>query len=102
MTSRLKKVPHAAEQDRPDVAAARNALKTSRPALQSSRLVFIDETAVTTKMTRLYGRAGGCATGREGAQRPLEDPELVAAPRLDGVTVPCSVKLKAAARDGRP
>jgi hypothetical protein len=27
------------------------------PALKASRLVFIDETAVTTKMTRLYGRA---------------------------------------------
>jgi hypothetical protein len=48
---------HAAEQDRLDVAAARTALKASQPALQPRRLVFIDETAVTTKMTRLYGRA---------------------------------------------
>jgi hypothetical protein len=48
---------HAAEQDRPDVAAARTELKGEQRALKPSRLVFIDETAVTTKMTRLYGRA---------------------------------------------
>jgi hypothetical protein len=39
------------------VAAARKKLKAEQPALKPSRLVFIDETAVTTKMTRLYGRA---------------------------------------------
>jgi len=53
--SRSKKVLHASEQNRPDVAAAREALKAEQ--LDASRLVFIDETAVTTKMTRLYGRA---------------------------------------------
>ena len=50
-------VLHAAEQDRPDVAAARKELKSKQPALKPSHLVFIDATAVTTKMTRLYGRA---------------------------------------------
>ena len=48
---------HAAEQDRPDVAAARTELKAEQPKLKAPRLVFIDETAVTTKMVRHYGRA---------------------------------------------
>jgi putative transposase len=45
----------AAEQDRPDVAA-RRALQRRQKTLDPRRLVFIDETAVST-ITRLYGRA---------------------------------------------
>src|ERR1700675_518848 len=52
-----KKSLHAAEQDRPDVAAARKALRKEQLTLDPKQLVFIDETAATTKMTRLYGRA---------------------------------------------
>ena len=52
-----KKSVHAAEQDRPDVAAARRALWKQQQTLDLKRLVFIDETGATTKMTRLYGRA---------------------------------------------
>ena len=48
---------HAAEQDRPDVAAARAELKAEQPSLRARRLIFIDETSVTTKMVRHYGRA---------------------------------------------
>jgi hypothetical protein len=48
---------NAAEQDREDVAAAREALRKEQPTLDPKQLVFIDETAATTKMTRLYGRA---------------------------------------------
>jgi len=53
----LKKSLRAAEQDRPDVAAARKALQKQQPRLDVKRLVFIDETAVSTTITRLYGRA---------------------------------------------
>ena len=35
----------------------REELRAEQSGLEASRLVFIDETAVTTKMTRLYGRA---------------------------------------------
>jgi hypothetical protein len=38
-------------------AAARAKLKAEQRALDPRRLVFIDETAVTTKMVRHYGRA---------------------------------------------
>src|ERR1700682_3038990 len=53
----LKKSLRAAEQDRPDVAAARRALQRRQKRLDPRRLVFIDETSVTTTITRLYGRA---------------------------------------------
>ena len=83
------KVLHAAEQDRPDVAAARKELKAEQPALKPSRLVFIDETAVTTKMTRLYGRAP--LGERLVAKVPYghwKTLTLVAALRVDSVTAP--------------
>ena len=56
--SRLKKSLHAAEQDRPDVAAARKAWFRMQPKLDPRKLVFIDETAASTNMTRRYGRRG--------------------------------------------
>jgi transposase len=80
---------HAAEQDRPDVAAARAELKADQPKLKPARLVFIDETAVTTKMVRLYGRApiGERLVAKvpHGHWKTLT---LVAALRVDGVTAP--------------
>jgi transposase len=61
MRSASKKTLHAAEQDRPDVAKARELWKTGQSALDPARLVFIDETGANTKMTRAHGR---CARGR--------------------------------------
>jgi transposase len=55
--SPLKKTLHAAEQDRPDVAAARAELKAEQSSLKAPRLVFIDEISVTTKMVRSSGRS---------------------------------------------
>jgi hypothetical protein len=69
----FKKTPHAAEQDRPDVAAARAALKAEQPSLKAPRLVFIDETlsrrkwSVTTAAARAasgWSRACHTLTGR--------------------------------------
>jgi hypothetical protein len=64
----FKKTLHAAERDRPDVAAARAALKAEQPSLKAPRLVFIDETAVTTKMVRYYGP--GCDAARPASAPP--------------------------------
>ena len=50
-----KKSLRAAEQDRPDVAKARTEWREKQPSLTT--VVFIDETATKTNMTRLYGRA---------------------------------------------
>lgn len=57
---------HAAEQERPDIAAARQAWKAGQAELDPRRLVFIDETGTATNMARLRGRARrGCrVTGR--------------------------------------
>jgi transposase len=57
----FKKTLHAAEQDRPDVAAARQDWKAGQAALDAKRLVFVDETGTSTKMVRTHGR---CQRGR--------------------------------------
>jgi transposase len=50
-------VIRAAEQDRPDVREKRVAHAARMPGLDPAKLVFLDETGATTKMTRRYGRA---------------------------------------------
>lgn len=52
-----KKMLHAAEQERPDVAQRRATWRVWQVGIDPRRLVFIDETWATTKMTRLRGRA---------------------------------------------
>jgi hypothetical protein len=52
-----KKSIHAAEQARPDVAAARDEWRANQPKLDPGKLIFLDETWTTTNMVRLYGRA---------------------------------------------
>jgi transposase len=51
-----KKSLRAAEQDRADVARARRRWRRQQRWLKSTQLVFLDETAVNTKMVRLSGR----------------------------------------------
>lgn len=51
-----KKTAHAAEQNRPDILKRRKAWFDAQLDLDPTRLVFIDETAASTKMARLYGR----------------------------------------------
>jgi hypothetical protein len=48
---------HAAGQQRPDVKAARIRWRQGQPLLDSQRLVFIDGTALNTKMAGVCGRA---------------------------------------------
>jgi transposase len=69
--------------------AARSELKAEQLVLDARRLVFIDETAVTTKMVRHYGRwpRGERLVARvpHGHWKTLT---LVAALRIDGLTAP--------------
>jgi hypothetical protein len=53
----LKKAAHAAEQQRSDVAAARQDWASQQPWLDPAKLIFLSETGINTKMTRLRGRA---------------------------------------------
>src|SRR5216684_1562499 len=55
--SALKKIVHAAEQERADVVEARQRWREDQHSLDPARLVFIDETGTSTNMTRLRGRA---------------------------------------------
>ncbi|HEY8966210.1 MAG TPA: IS630 family transposase [Candidatus Methylacidiphilales bacterium] len=47
----------ACEQERPDIKAAREAWKEEQREWNVSKLVFLDETGLNTKMARLYGRS---------------------------------------------
>jgi len=57
MASRSKKSLQAAERQRADVARARRRWIREQGLLDPARLVFLDETAVSTNLTRLRGRA---------------------------------------------
>ena len=88
----FKKSLRAAEQDRPDVARARRCWKRRQAMLNSTRLVFIDETAANTKMVRLSGRCPrgerlvGCVP--QGHWKTLT---FVAGLRRNGMTAPCVI-----------
>jgi len=79
----------AAEQDRPDVAAARRALRRRQTILDPRKLVFLDETSVSSTITRLYGRA---PRGQRLVQKVLHGNwktlTFIAALRHDRVTAP--------------
>jgi transposase len=85
----FKKTLSASEQERPDVAARGAGWKAVRPFIDPERLVFIDETALNTKMTRLYGRA---PRGRRlESSVPFghwKTMTFIAALRCDGITAP--------------
>ena len=53
----IKKTLHADEQERADVQAARRTWSEAQPGMDLEKLVFIDETWISTSMTRHYGRA---------------------------------------------
>ncbi|MGH7002123.1 MAG: IS630 family transposase [Stellaceae bacterium] len=52
-----KKTAHASEQERPDVKAAREDWFDSQTGLDPERLIFIDESGLSTKMARRRGWA---------------------------------------------
>jgi hypothetical protein len=84
-----KKILHAAEQDRPDVAQARCAFIRRQPALDPDRLVFNDETWATTDMTRRYGRAArGLRLLASVPHGHWKITTLVAGLRRSGITAP--------------
>src|SRR3990170_4707853 len=87
-----KKTLLASEQNRPDVARQRDEwirLRQPRMCLEPHRLVFVDETGTTTKMTRLRGRAP--RGERLGLYAPFghwHTQTFVAGLRCDALTAP--------------
>jgi transposase len=79
----------AAEQDRPDVAKARQEWRDAQSGLNPGKLIFIDETWVKTNMIRTRGRS------RRGTRLVDKTPHghwktstFIAALRLDGMVAP--------------
>src|SRR5271157_176067 len=59
-----KKTQHADERDRSDVREKRRSFRRKVKRVEPKRLVFVDETGVTTAMTRAYGWAPARRAGR--------------------------------------
>jgi transposase len=92
MASASKKSIRAAEQDRPDVAAARTAWVDNQPQLDPERLVFIDETGTSTNMARLRGRAPrGERLVAKVPHGHWENTTFVAGLRANALTAPCVI-----------
>lgn len=82
----------AAEQDRPDVAEDRARWREGLPALDPTRLVFIDETWTKTNMARIRGRApSGVRLVAAAPHGHWKTTTFVAALRPDGLTAPLVV-----------
>jgi transposase len=54
---RKRKVPRASEQDEKKKQQQRRAWRAKTKDVDPKRLIFVDETGISTKMTRRYGRA---------------------------------------------
>jgi transposase len=97
--TRKKKAGHASEQEREDVAAGREEWFEGQFDLDPSKLVFIDETAISTKMARHFGWAAQGERCR--ASVPFghwKTTTLIAALRFDRIDAPMTID---GALDGR-
>ncbi|MES0217219.1 IS630 family transposase [Mesorhizobium sp. C280B] len=84
-----KKSAHALEQDRPDILKRRRAWFEGQLDLDPAKLVFIDETGLSTKMARLRGRAPRGERCRAGVPHGhWKTTTFTGALRLTGMTAP--------------
>jgi len=86
-----KKTKHADERDRPDVQMRRESFREVIEPIDPERLVFVDETGVTTAMTPTYGRAPRGERVIDSAPGSWESVTVIAAMRLDGVDAPLAI-----------
>ena len=86
--TRKKKTEHAAERDRPDVQEERELFREEVEPIEPERLVFVDETGVTTAMTPGYGRAPSGERVVDPAPASWESMTVIAALGLDEVRAP--------------
>jgi transposase len=84
-----KKSAHALEQDRPDILKRRRAWFDTQLDLDPAKLVFIDETGLSTKMARLRGRSPCGERCRAGVPNGhWKTTTFTGALRLTGMTAP--------------
>jgi transposase len=83
-----KKSLHASDQDRPDVQTKRRSFRRKVKRIEPERLVFVDETGVTTAMTPAYAWAPRGERASASAPGSWESVTVTAALGLDGVRAP--------------
>jgi transposase len=83
-----KKSPHASERDTPEVQEERREFGEAVEPIEPRRLVFVDETGVTTAMTPAYGRAPRGERVEASAPASWESVTMIAAIGLGGVRAP--------------
>lgn len=77
----------ASELEREDIIQSRNKWEEFQRSVDSSRLVFLDESGLKTNMTRLYGRAYKGARCHDAAPcGHWETVTILSSVRLDGTT----------------
>jgi transposase len=86
--TRKTKTKHADERDDPDVQRKRRSFRREITPIEPGRLVFVDETGVTTAMTPTYGRAPRGERVEASAPASWESVTVIAAMGLDGVRAP--------------
>jgi transposase len=85
----IKKTVFASEQQRDDVAAARNNRGPGRKAVSCRSWFFLDETSASTDRIRRYGRALGGARGKDAAPAGhWQTLTFIAGLRADPLTAP--------------
>ena len=89
--TRKRKTGHASEQEREDVAEAREAWFEGQLDLDPSKLVFLDETAVSTNMARRFGWAPRGERCRMSVPFGWKTKTLVAALRWDRIDAPMTI-----------
>ena len=85
---RKKKSKHAAERDTPEVQEERREFAEEVEPIEPKRLVFVDETGVTTAMTPAYGRAPRGERVEASEPASWESVTVIAAMGLGGVKAP--------------
>ncbi len=86
--TRKKKTLHADERGRPDVQKRRRSFRREVKRIEPERLVFVDETGVTTAMTPAYAWAPRGERADASAPRSWGSVTVIAALGLDGVRAP--------------
>src|SRR3954470_23543160 len=86
--TRKKKTLHADERDQPEVQKKRRSFRRKVKRIEPERLVFVDETGVTTAMTPAYAWAPRGERAYASAPGSWESVTVTAALGLDGVRAP--------------
>ena len=86
--TRKKKSLHATQRDRPDVRKKRRRFRRAVRQIEPKKLVFVDETGVTTAMTPAYARAPRGERAVGSAPASWGTVTVIAALGLDGVRAP--------------